>query len=297
MQQPVVNKSDAIRKDFSSPDIKSRGLKVQSGGESSSLPDPANRLVVSSSRHPPVGAGHMSSRARQGIAEKPTPESGTGGPRLGLGGVKSHPKGGSGGLREHVLHKGAPPKEDVAISKERYTKDDGTPRLGGRKLPGVTGRSNSMADLQIGAASQDNASKSDDDADLVTTKPTAQPTSAQSSAFVTPAPHSPLQLTANRTLLTIAGKGGSEGFTGKIGSESRTESPKPAFLRRLDSPLTNHGRLLQHKSILDKLLRRAKRAVPHISFEKYDTIRESLLQAVEYLEQSTTTTIPRKEGI
>jgi len=109
------------------------------------------------------------------------------------------------------------------------------------------------------------------------------------------APHSPLQITANRTLLSIAGKG-SEGFTGKIGSESRTESPKPAFLRRLDSPLTNHGRLLQHKSTLDKIVRRAKRAVPHVQLEQYQKIHASLLEAVEFLEQSTTTSVPKKEG-
>jgi len=143
--RPITKSSerDAIRKDFSSPDIKTRGLLknvpsvVPTGGAAND----------SGRTQPSSRSGGMSSRARQGLQQNQGQETTSSGPRLGLTGFKPT-KPGAGGLREQVLAKGSQQREDVAISKERYTKDDGTPRLGGRKLP--AGRSHSMADLRLG---------------------------------------------------------------------------------------------------------------------------------------------------
>jgi len=109
-------------------------------------------------------------------------------------------------------------------------------------------------------------------------------------------PHSPLQLNAHRTLLKIASKISSDGAEVTT-IQPKVETPKPAFLRRLDSPKTNHGILIAHKTRLNKMLRRATRAVPHMKIEQYEQIKQAFIQAVELLEQSTTTALLNKETL
>jgi hypothetical protein len=130
---------EAVRKDFSSPDIRSRGLKGQ---------------AVASSEEPRKGGIGASSRAGMSSRAKPTAESSeTSNPRIGLktsGTAASRPKD-VNDLRKQLIKSKKPPRGDVAVSKDRFTKDEGTPRLGGRSLlmkAGAEGaRSKSTNDL------------------------------------------------------------------------------------------------------------------------------------------------------
>jgi len=120
------------------------------------------------------------------------------------------------------------------------------------------------------------------------------------------APPSPAQFNSHRHLLKIAKKQTEPISPQKLNpipgpeevisiTERPTESPKPAFLRRLDSPLTNHGKLLQHKARLNKMIRRAIRGVPHMKLENYHEIKRSFVSALDLLESSTTTALAKKE--
>jgi len=133
-------------------------------------------------------------------------------------------------------------------------------------------------------------------ADLVGGKPVKNPSIDRVTDTILDVPHSPLQLNAHRTLLKIAQQ---PVITSEeiIPISQKVETPKPAFLRRLDSPKTNHGILIAHKTRLNKMLRRSLRAIPHMKQDKYEQIKVAFLQAVELLEQSTTMALAKKENV
>jgi len=91
---------------------------------------------------------------------------------------------------------------------------------------------------------------------------------------------SPAQLQSRLSLLNLA----------KDVPENRVESPKPTYLRRLDSPQTHLGKLIQKKSDLEALIRKALAEVPHITdWNEFATIKSNFLEAVLLLEASTAT--------
>jgi len=329
-------KAEAVQKDFSSPNLRSRGLKA--GGPA----EPEPRKIGASSR------AVQSSRARGNETET--------GPRIGLKGASSRSKDPSIDLRKQIVRK--KPPQDVAVSKDRFTKDEGTPRLGARSLlkAGAEG-ARQPADLVRGErdntavlardAATDSTSLGDGGLLVSTKKPSSRAASGLSSLptgletaktdketdffredsdnnedlpnktikslpsdIIKPSnplvdriaeqsletPHSPLQLNAHRTLLKIAQKVASDG-TEVTTIQPKVDTPKPAFLRRLDSPKTNHGILIGHKTRLNKMLRRAKRALPHMKLEQYEQIKAAFVQAVELLETSTTTALLKKDTL
>jgi hypothetical protein len=139
--RPVANKADPVRKDYSSPDIKSRGLR----GSVSDVGAPrasSRATTVTTGQALVAAATKPSSRARtpkspEGDAAsekdktaKPAAQS------VGLKGASSRAGAKSGVLRDALLRSATTRTGDgdVQVSKERFTKDDGTPRLGARKL-------------------------------------------------------------------------------------------------------------------------------------------------------------------
>lgn len=65
-------------------------------------------------------------------------------------------------------------------------------------------------------------------------------------------------------------------------------TPKPAWLRRLDSPLTHHGKLMQAKSQLHQLMKRGISAASRLKPEAIPEAQRRLLAALDKIEQSTT---------
>lgn len=76
---------------------------------------------------------------------------------------------------------------------------------------------------------------------------------------------------------------------------SRNSTPKPAFLRRLDSPESHHGKLMRAKSNLHNLINRALTNMPHMKPEAAAKIRAAFEKAVNKLESSTTLALQSKE--
>jgi len=75
--------------------------------------------------------------------------------------------------------------------------------------------------------------------------------------------------------------------TGSVSSNSSTSNtPRPSYLRRLDSPESHHGQLLNAKARLQILISKMLQTMPNIKLEAAPEIREALLKAVEKLEGS-----------
>jgi len=88
---------------------------------------------------------------------------------------------------------------------------------------------------------------------------------------------SPAQIRSHISLLNLA----------KDVAENRVESPKPAYLRRLDSPQTHSGKLIQKKTTLETWIRRAISNVPNMDMTDFASIKANILEAVLLLEAST----------
>jgi len=69
-------------------------------------------------------------------------------------------------------------------------------------------------------------------------------------------------------------------------SSSTSNTPKPPFLRRLDSPDTHHGQLIAAKARLQLLLNRGLQVAEKVKLDKVPEIRISLEKALAKLEQS-----------
>jgi hypothetical protein len=68
---------------------------------------------------------------------------------------------------------------------------------------------------------------------------------------------------------------------------SATGTPKPAFLRRLDSPQSHHGKLLVAKTKLTNMLNTSLRILPKLRPEAFEEVKKLLLKAVNKLESGT----------
>jgi hypothetical protein len=64
-------------------------------------------------------------------------------------------------------------------------------------------------------------------------------------------------------------------------------SPKPSYLRRLDSPDTHHGKLMRSKQQLTTMLSRALQNVPRMKLSAYHEIEDLFSTAVSELESGT----------
>ena len=67
-------------------------------------------------------------------------------------------------------------------------------------------------------------------------------------------------------------------------------TPKPAFLRRLDSPETHHGQLIAAKARLQMLLNRGLQVADKVRMDKVPEIKAALEKALAKLEASLVTT-------
>jgi hypothetical protein len=68
---------------------------------------------------------------------------------------------------------------------------------------------------------------------------------------------------------------------------STSSTPKPAFLRRLDSPQSHHGKLLVAKTKLTNMLTQSLRLLPKLKAESFEEVKKALLRAVTKLESGT----------
>ena len=72
-------------------------------------------------------------------------------------------------------------------------------------------------------------------------------------------------------------------------SGSASSTPKPAFLRRLDSPESHHGQLIAAKARLQLLLNRALQTIPNLKTDAMPAAQRKLETALAKLEASTIT--------
>jgi len=116
---------------------------------------------------------------------------------------------------------------------------------------------------------------------------------------------SPKAFHASKRLLQLASPTGSPMVTaasGFMGAQQQLESklvsplgspnpnsgtPKPAFLRRLDSPQSHHGKLLVAKTKLTNMLNTSLRLLPKLKPEAFAEVKRQLLEAVQKLETGT----------
>ena len=70
---------------------------------------------------------------------------------------------------------------------------------------------------------------------------------------------------------------------------SASTTPKPAFLRRLDSPESHHGQLIAAKARLQLLLNRALQTIPNLKADALPAAQRKLETALAKLEASTIT--------
>jgi len=73
-------------------------------------------------------------------------------------------------------------------------------------------------------------------------------------------------------------------------SSSSGSTPKPAFLRRLDSPETHHGQLIAAKARLQMLINRGLQVADKVRMDKVPEIKAALEKALQKLEASLVTT-------
>ena len=70
-------------------------------------------------------------------------------------------------------------------------------------------------------------------------------------------------------------------------SHSASNTPKPAFLRRLDSPESHHGQLVQAKAKLQMLINRCMQTIPQLKKDSLPAVQARLEAALAKLEAST----------
>ena len=70
-------------------------------------------------------------------------------------------------------------------------------------------------------------------------------------------------------------------------SQSASNTPKPAFLRRLDSPESHHGQLIAAKAKLQMCINRAMQTIPQLKKDALPAVHARLEAALAKLEAST----------
>ena len=70
-------------------------------------------------------------------------------------------------------------------------------------------------------------------------------------------------------------------------ASSASTTPKPAFLRRLDSPESHHGQLIAAKARLQLLINRAVQTIPNLKRDAFPALQLKLEAALAKLEHST----------
>ena len=70
-------------------------------------------------------------------------------------------------------------------------------------------------------------------------------------------------------------------------THSASNTPKPAFLRRLDSPESHHGQLIAAKAKLQMLINRAMQTIPQLKKDSLPAVHARLEAALAKLEAST----------
>jgi len=272
---PKIGLAEARRvtTDYSSPSLGRRSLKPGSDGSDKS--DSGMPAVKASSR-----AVNPSSRAQAAAGNS------GGSAKLGF-------KGSGRAAAADDASSSSSSRKGATISAGQITKpltqDFASPRLGGRAL-GAKGKEKLLGGEYKDPEDENVEEGEEDD------RPPPAPAHGKGGFKTNPdplaklaasthdipslleAPHSPLQLNASRRLLELSGNSKSEVVS----------SPKPGFLRRLDSPSTHSGILLAKRKQLSKMIRRARAAVPYVNLEAYQQIKQALTDAVLALEASTT---------
>lgn len=103
--------------------------------------------------------------------------------------------------------------------------------------------------------------------------------------------HDPQSNTANQQLgASLASSASAPGQLGPKGEPEEARTPsyaKPAFLRRLDSPLSHHGKLLSARQRLNNMLSHSLRLVPSLRSDAFPEVKKAFVLAINKLESGT----------
>jgi hypothetical protein len=127
-----------------------------------------------------------------------------------------------------------------------------------------------------------NSADEDDSNDLVKKSSTTDPLAKLKQEAALPVTASPKQFRSSLHLLSLAGKV-DESKSNDLPAEG---TPKPGYLRRLDSPDSHHGQLIKAKATLQILVNKALQSVPNIKLSAAPKIKASIEQALSKLEAS-----------
>ena len=130
------------------------------------------------------------------------------------------------------------------------------------------------------------AAESAHSADGTVTPPSEDGAGAEANpSSATWAGHRGLAALATGISPTAAASGASGSSLSPLSSANNT--PKPAFLRRLDSPESHHGQLIAAKARLQLLISRAVQTVPNLKLHAFPAAQQRLQAALTKLEHST----------
>lgn len=146
----------------------------------------------------------------------------------------------------------------------------------------------------------------DEEKDLVdqALEKSADPLAKLKNEVVVPVTASPKQFKSSIKLLSLAAKSVEDGEDIPLGatgialsslptgtsspaSSSPYSTPKPAYLRRLDSPESHHGQLIAAKAKLSMIINRAVQTIPNLKGDALAVVQQKLEAALAKLEQST----------
>eukprot|EP00457_Paulinella_chromatophora_P006709 gb/GEZN01006728.1/.p1 GENE.gb/GEZN01006728.1/~~gb/GEZN01006728.1/.p1 ORF type:complete len:414 (-),score=67.24 gb/GEZN01006728.1/:303-1544(-) len=276
----IVN-SRAVTRDFSSPSMKRRAL----GGSAPTSPAATSSTVISIPAAAPGRAAKVG-----GSSRAPAPGSSRTHTSLGLGlGIRPKEKSGvEPGLRKAMLQKVAP-TAGGEIPGRPVTRDFDSPKLGSRKLGGRN-LEGEEGDASTVKPSTNNASNRMNDPDNLLSE-----THSNKPDGLLEAPHSPMQLTANRRLVGLASIGDPLGSPSPSKEAVFQSSRVPkipgspgSYIRPLNHPSTRAAELITAKVNLKKLVKQAQRLTPFIRADSFEEVKAKLLATVLLIEESTT---------
>lgn len=189
-------------------------------------------------------------------------------PKLGLGGSgRSNPMGANPMM-------GKPNTAKLMLGAKSFTRDTSSPSLGKRSLGAKKKPSAGGLGLGLGNKSSNRTSLLDQDDETGNIRAVA-PAVSNFHKEVDPVA-SPANMAASRALMNMAKKDESTHGEG---------TPKATFLRRLDSPGSNHEKLRQGRESITKMIKQTLEILPRMDLDKYLSIKDKFEMACEKLER------------
>lgn len=265
-----LNKIRNVTSDYSSPSLGRRKLGGGGGGDGGLL---GGRGKKPSSR---VGSSRANmlnnSDSDDGSDDEMPPQRNKSltSSKIGLG-----LGGGLGGSRANPMM-GKPNTAKLMLGAKSFTRDTSSPSLGKRsigakKAPSAGG---SGLGLGLGSRSSNRTSVLDQENETAPLRAVA-PAVSNFHKEVDPVA-SPANMAASRNLINMAKKDQASHGEG---------TPKATYLRRLDSPGSNHEKLRQGRESITKMIKKTLEILPRMDLDKYLTIKDKFEMACSKLER------------